>query len=109
MAQIKVIRMDQSEGESMEVDESLAGVPYHAYIIRDLVVYQEAKARQGTHAGKTGADGCRHVRRARTVRNVEQCPIRKLDLQHNTPCMPNTLGRTPDPAAHPGARAPPVH
>ena len=56
MAQIKVIRMDQSEGESMEVDESLAGVPYHAYIIRDLVVYQQAKARQGTHAVKTRAE-----------------------------------------------------
>jgi large subunit ribosomal protein L4 len=55
MAQLSVIRMDQSPAAPLEVSDSLVEAPYHPYLVRDAVVYQLAKARQGTHSTRTRA------------------------------------------------------
>jgi large subunit ribosomal protein L4 len=55
MAQLNVIRMDQTEAPPIEVADHLAGAPYHPYLLRDAVVFQMAKARQGTHSVRTRA------------------------------------------------------
>ena len=53
MAQLNVIRMDRSDAGPVEVSDAVTGTPYHPFLVRDAVVYQMAKARQGTHAVKS--------------------------------------------------------
>jgi large subunit ribosomal protein L4 len=55
MAQIPVIRMDRSKGEPLELSEQIAEAPFNPFLIKDLVVYHQARMRQGTHAAKTRA------------------------------------------------------
>ena len=55
MAQLNVIRMDQSPAAPLEVSDALVEAPYHPYLVKDAVVYQQAKARQGTHSTKVRA------------------------------------------------------
>lgn len=56
MAAIKVINMDQKEASTLEVSDAILQAPWRPYILRDAVVYQMAKLRQGTHATKTRAN-----------------------------------------------------
>jgi len=56
MAQLNVIRMDQTEAAPLEVSDALVDAPYHPYLVRDAVVYTQAKARQGTHSTKVRAE-----------------------------------------------------
>ena len=53
MANITVIRMDRSKGEPLELSEQIAEAPFNPFLIKDLVVYHQARMRQGTHASKT--------------------------------------------------------
>jgi large subunit ribosomal protein L4 len=53
MGQVAVIKMDKSSAGQMEVADALVEAPYSPYLIHDAVVYQRAKARQGTHSTKT--------------------------------------------------------
>lgn len=55
MAKLPVIRMDQSKGDPMELSDAIAEAPFKPFLIKDAVVYQQAKFRQGTHAVKTRA------------------------------------------------------
>ncbi len=55
MAKLDVINMDQSKAAPLEISDGLAEAPYHPYLVRDAVVYQMAKARQGTHSAKRRA------------------------------------------------------
>jgi large subunit ribosomal protein L4 len=45
--------MDRTPAGSVEVADALVETPYHPHLIHDAVVYQRAKARQGTHSTKT--------------------------------------------------------
>ena len=65
MAKVAVIKPDQKPGqgsESMEVSDLITEATFNPYLIQDAVVYQQAKARQGTHAVKTRhqVSGSRH-------------------------------------------------
>ncbi|MDH4246555.1 MAG: 50S ribosomal protein L4 [Deltaproteobacteria bacterium] len=57
MAKVAVINPDSSKGKgsagSMEVSDLILEAPFNPFLIQDAVVYQQAKARQGTHASKT--------------------------------------------------------
>ncbi len=53
MAQIDIIRMDSSKAGIFELDDALAEAPFNPFLVKDAVVYQQAKLRQGTHATKT--------------------------------------------------------
>jgi len=50
---MKVIQLDNTDAAPLEVSDKLTGAEFKPYIIRDAVVYQQAKERQGTHATKT--------------------------------------------------------
>lgn len=56
MAKLDVIKMDQSAAAPLEVSDALVDAPYHPYLVRDAVVYTQAKARQGTHSTKVRAE-----------------------------------------------------
>ena len=56
MAQLNVIRMDQSPAAPLEVSDALLEAPFHPYLVKDAVVYTMAKARQGTHSTKVRAE-----------------------------------------------------
>jgi len=53
MGQVSVIKMDQSKAEPLELSDGFTEAPYNPFLIKDAVVYQRAKLRQGTHATKT--------------------------------------------------------
>jgi large subunit ribosomal protein L4 len=53
MGQVSVIKMDRSKAEPLELSDGLTEAPYNPFLIKDAVVYQRAKLRQGTHATKT--------------------------------------------------------
>ncbi|MBI4082710.1 MAG: 50S ribosomal protein L4 [Candidatus Lambdaproteobacteria bacterium] len=53
MAQVKVLTLEGAQAGEMELDDRIAAAPYHPFLVKDAVVYQMAKARQGTHATKT--------------------------------------------------------
>lgn len=53
MSQVSVIRMDRSQAEPLELADVLTEAPYNPFLIKDAVVYQQAKTRQGTHSAKT--------------------------------------------------------
>ena len=53
MGKIAVIKMDKSKAGDLEVSDTLTDAPYHPFLVKDAVVYQQAKSRQGTHAVKT--------------------------------------------------------
>ncbi len=55
MARLNVIKMDKSEAEPFEVAEQVAEATFNPFLIKDAVVYQQAKLRQGTHAVRTRA------------------------------------------------------
>jgi len=45
--------MDQSKASTFDVVEQIADAAFNPFLIKDVVVYQMAKTRQGTHATKT--------------------------------------------------------
>ena len=53
MAQLAVIKMDKSDGGKLKLDDQITEAPFNPFLIKDAVVYQQAKMRQGTHATKT--------------------------------------------------------
>ena len=53
MAQLEVIKTDKSKAGSFDMADQIAEAVYNPFLIKDAVVYQMAKARQGTHATKT--------------------------------------------------------
>ena len=55
MGQVSVIKMDRSKAEPLELADGLTEAPYSPFLVKDAVVYQRAKLRQGTHATKTRA------------------------------------------------------
>ncbi len=55
MGQLPVIGMDLKESEALTCAEQISEAPFNPFLIKDAVVYQRAKARQGTHAVKNRA------------------------------------------------------
>ena len=53
MAQLSVIKLDQSKAEPFEIADQVAEAAFNPFLIKDAVVYQQAKQRLGTHATKT--------------------------------------------------------
>ncbi len=53
MGEVAVINTDQSPAEGLEVADQITEAPFNPFLIKDAVVYQQAKLRQGTHATKT--------------------------------------------------------
>ena len=53
MGQVNVIKMDRSKAEPLELEDGLTEATYNPFLIKDAVVYQRAKLRQGTHATKS--------------------------------------------------------
>jgi len=53
MTSLKVLNLDLSEGKALDMADAIAQTPFKSYMIRDAVVYQQAKERQGTHATLT--------------------------------------------------------
>jgi len=53
MAQLEVLNMNQSKAGAFEVAEQISEAVFNPFLIKDAVVYQMAKKRQGTHATKT--------------------------------------------------------
>jgi large subunit ribosomal protein L4 len=53
MGQVSVINMDRSQAEPLVLDDGLTEASYNPFLLKDAVVYQRAKLRQGTHATKS--------------------------------------------------------
>jgi len=53
MGQVSVIKMDRSQAEPLVLEDGLTEASYNPFLVKDAVVYQRAKLRQGTHATKT--------------------------------------------------------
>ena len=53
MGQVSVIKMDRSTAGKLELEDGLTEAPFNPFLVKDAVVYQQAKARQGTHAVKS--------------------------------------------------------
>lgn len=53
MSKVPVINMDQSKAEALEMADWISSAPFNPLLIKDVVVYQQAKMRQGTHATKS--------------------------------------------------------
>jgi large subunit ribosomal protein L4 len=53
MGQVSVIKMDRSKAEPLDLADGLTEATYNPFLIKDTVVYQRAKLRQGTHSTKT--------------------------------------------------------
>jgi large subunit ribosomal protein L4 len=53
MGQIAVMTLDRAAAGHMEVSDQLLEAPYNPHLIHDAVLYQQAKAQQGTHSVKT--------------------------------------------------------
>lgn len=82
---MKVIRMDQTEAEPLEVSDQLAGTPFRPYVIRDAVVYHRAKTRAGTHHTKGRSDvsgSTRKLFKQKGTGNARQGSIRAPHRRH---------------------------
>jgi len=53
MGQVAVVKLDRSKSEPLELSDAFTDAQYNPFLIKDAVVYQRAKLRQGTHATKT--------------------------------------------------------
>jgi large subunit ribosomal protein L4 len=53
MGRVSVINMDRSKAAALELADSFTEAPYNPFLVKDAVVYQRAKLRQGTHATKS--------------------------------------------------------
>ena len=53
MAKVDLIGMDHKPTGSMELSGVLTDSPFNPFMIKEAVVYQQAKLRQGTHAVKS--------------------------------------------------------
>ena len=53
MAQLEVVKIDKSKAGTFDVSDQITEAAFNPFLIKDAVVYQMAKARQGTHATKT--------------------------------------------------------
>lgn len=53
MGKVAVINMDRSQADPLELAEGLTEASYNPFLVKDAVVYQRAKLRQGTHATKS--------------------------------------------------------
>lgn len=52
MAQVEVVKMDRTKADALELSDQITEAPFNPFLIKDMVVYQQAKMRQGTHATK---------------------------------------------------------
>lgn len=50
---VPVLKMDGSQADGMELPSWLVSAPYKPFLIKNAVVFQQAKMRQGTHSAKT--------------------------------------------------------
>lgn len=50
---IPVLKIDGSKGEGLDLPEVFTTAPFNPFLIKDVVVYHQARERQGTHAAKT--------------------------------------------------------
>jgi len=59
---IPVVNMDGSKADGLELPEVFTTAPFNPFLIKDVVVYHQARERQGTHAAKTRSqvNGSRH-------------------------------------------------
>lgn len=55
MAELSVIKLDKSKAQSFDLADQVADAVFNPFLIKDVVVYQQAKMRMGTHASKTRA------------------------------------------------------
>ena len=53
MGQVAVITMDRSKAQPLELSDAFTEASYNPFLVKDAVVYQRAKLRQGTHSTKT--------------------------------------------------------
>ena len=53
MSKVPVIKMDQSKADALEMPDWISSAPFNPLLIKDAVVYQQAKMRQGTHSSKS--------------------------------------------------------
>lgn len=53
MAQLNVVKLDKKKAKPFELDEKVAEAVFNPFLIKDVVVYQQAKLRHGNHASKT--------------------------------------------------------
>jgi len=53
MTQLAVLNLDRSEAGTMELSDLIGEASFNPFLIKDAVVYQQAKLRQGTHATKS--------------------------------------------------------
>lgn len=53
MSKVPVINMDSSKAAELEMPGWIESTPYNPILVKDAVVYHQAKMRQGTHATKT--------------------------------------------------------
>lgn len=53
MAKLSVKKIDQTEAEPFDLSDQISEAPFSPFLIKDAVVYQQAKSRSGNHATKT--------------------------------------------------------
>lgn len=53
MSELQVKKLDNSDGGKFTVETAIADAPFKPFVIKDAVVYHQARMRQGTHATKT--------------------------------------------------------
>lgn len=53
MSQIAVITMDRKPAGNLELADAFTETAYHPFLVKDAVIFQRAKAQQGTHSVKT--------------------------------------------------------
>ena len=53
MGKIAIVSMQGGKAGELELSDTLTDAAYNPFLIKDAVVYQRAKGRQGTHAVKT--------------------------------------------------------
>lgn len=53
MSQIAVMTMDRKPAGNLELADAFTETPYHPFLVKDAVIFQRAKAQQGTHSVKT--------------------------------------------------------
>ncbi len=53
MTQLAVFKLDNTQAGSVELHDRIGEAPFNPFLIKDAVVYQQAKTRAGNHASKT--------------------------------------------------------
>jgi len=53
MGQIAVITMERKPAGQLELADAFTETAYHPFLVKDAVIFQQAKAQQGTHSVKT--------------------------------------------------------